>query len=54
MVQACEHIFGDNRAITMREYNSGQKQSNRTYVVLQRIFIRKNAKICRLHLWDVG
>jgi hypothetical protein len=48
------HIFRDNRAIIMREYNSGQKQSNRTYAVLQRIVIRKNAKSWRLHLRDVG
>jgi hypothetical protein len=54
MVQACEHIFRDNRDIIMREYNSGQKQSNRTYAVLQRIVIRKNDKFWRLHLRDVG
>jgi hypothetical protein len=54
MVHACEHIFRDNRAIIMREYNSGQKQSNRTYAVLQRIVIKKNAEFWRLHLRDVG
>ena len=54
MVQACEHVFRDNRAIIMREYNSGQKQSDRIYLVLQRIVIRKNAKFWRLHLRDVG
>jgi len=54
IVQVCEHVFRDNRAITMREYNSGQKQSDRIYAVLQRIVIRKNAKFWRLHLRDVG
>ena len=54
MVQACKHIFRDNIAIIMREYNSSQKQSNRTYAVLQRIVIRKNAKFWKLHLRDVG
>jgi hypothetical protein len=43
-VQVCEHVFRDNRAIIMREYNSGQKQSDRIYAVFQRIVIRKNAK----------
>jgi len=43
-----------DRAIIMREYNSGQKQSDRIYLVLQRIVIRKNAKFWRLHLRDVG
>jgi hypothetical protein len=38
----------------MREYNSGQEQSDRIYAVLQRIVIWKNAKLWRLHLRDVG
>jgi hypothetical protein len=54
IVQVCEHIFRDNRAIIMREYNSSQKQSDRIYAVFQRIVIRKNTKFWRLHLRDVG
>jgi hypothetical protein len=54
IVQVCQHVFRDNRAIIMREYNSGQKQGDRIYAVLQGIVIRKNAKFWRLHLQDVG
>jgi len=54
MVQAREHVIRENRAIIMGEYNSGQKQSDRIYTILQRIVIMKNAKLWRLHLRDVG
>jgi len=50
MAQACEYIFRDNRAIIIREYNSGQKQSYRSYAFWQRIVIGKNAEFWRLHL----
>jgi hypothetical protein len=50
MVQACEYIFKNDRAIIIREYNSGQKQSCRSCAVWQRIDIRKNATFWRLHL----
>jgi len=54
MVQTCQHVFRETDAIIIREYNSGPKLSDRTYVILQKIVIRKNAKSWGLHLRDVG
>ena len=54
MVRAYHHVFGETNDIIVRESNSGPKPSDRTYMILQKIVIRKKARFWRLHLRDVG
>ena len=54
MVQPCQHVFRGTNVIIIKEYNSTLKLSDRIYVILKKIVIRKNARFgcCTCGMWD--